>query len=388
MSDAARLLLVDDDARILEGLDNLLFDRLGEWELTSAVGGEAALARLASDERFDILITDMRMPVVDGLEVLRYAAAHRPEVMRIVLSGHAELDKAMQALAIGHQYLAKPCDEATLVAAIERSLRLQRAVVDPELRAKAGRLDDVTPRAVVLGELRRALAAPSASIDAVARLAARDVGLVARLLRVASWCDGATGQVPSLSAAVHRIGLDGVTALTIALAAAAPPPDPDRELRARSEQHALQLGWLAGALCDDAEAAALASLCGLMHGLGPLALATHVPARLRQCQTPSDPPLHAIDRERRALSIDHAELGAQILELWQLTTLAQVIRHHHRPSGLAMRVEWQAPLAALHLADAALGAGEDDLDHPFVRSLGPAGEIAWSRAQRLRQELG
>jgi HD-like signal output (HDOD) protein/CheY-like chemotaxis protein len=387
MSDSSRLLLVDDDPRVLEGLDNLLFDRIGEWELVSAVGGGSAIARLASHERFEVLITDMRMPVVDGLEVLRYAAAHRPEVMRIVLSGQAELDKAMQALAIGHQYLAKPCDETTLVAAIERSLRLQRAVVDRELRAKAGRLDDAPPHAAVLSEIGLALAAPRASIDAVAQIAARDVGLVARLLRVASWCSRGTGQVSSLTAAIHRIGLDGVTALTAALASAEPPLDLDRELRDRSNHHALQLASLAGALCDDAETAELASLCGLMHGLGALALATHVPTRLRHCHATSAPPQHAIDRERRALSIDHAELGAQILEFWQLTELAQVIRYHHRPSGLPLDVEWQSPLTALHLADAALGEGDADLDHRFVRSLGSAGEAAWSRAQRLGQEL-
>ena len=114
-----RILFVDDESKVLEGLERLLYDCADEWDMSFVTSGQAAIDLLAH-ERFDVLVTDMRMPGIDGPALLKHVHRHHPDLVRIVLSGHTELETALRAIPIAHQFLCKPCDAKTLTDVLER----------------------------------------------------------------------------------------------------------------------------------------------------------------------------------------------------------------------------------------------------------------------------
>jgi two-component system response regulator AtoC len=129
----ARILVADDEAGIREFLGDSL--RLDAHEVVEAVDGREALRRL--DERaFDLVVTDLKMPHVDGLALLRKLRAEQPEVEVIVLTAHGSVESAVEAMKLGaFDYLEKPLsspDELRLLAA--RALE-RRRLVDAKQRA-------------------------------------------------------------------------------------------------------------------------------------------------------------------------------------------------------------------------------------------------------------
>ncbi|HVQ25831.1 MAG TPA: response regulator, partial [Planctomycetota bacterium] len=114
-----------------------------EWELLFLEGGEAALAELAV-RAADVVVTDMRMPGMDGAQLLARVAAEHPRVARLVLSGQAEPERQLAARACCHLYLVKPCPAEQLEAAIRQSLEV-RAALDTLKWAEGQRLWNSSP---------------------------------------------------------------------------------------------------------------------------------------------------------------------------------------------------------------------------------------------------
>jgi CheY-like chemotaxis protein len=85
----------------------MLHAQRAQWEMAFANSGAEALALLAS-RPFDVVVTDMRMPAMDGAELLRRVREQYPDVIRIVLSGYFETEAALRAVGVAHQFLANP----------------------------------------------------------------------------------------------------------------------------------------------------------------------------------------------------------------------------------------------------------------------------------------
>ena len=126
-----RILFVDDEPRLLQGLQRMLRPQRHEWDMLFANGGEEALAVMAQTA-VDVVVTDMRMPGMDGASLLQQVHARFPGAMRIVLSGQFDVEAGLRAVPVAHQFLTKPCDPDKLKAAIERSSQLTGAAVPDE----------------------------------------------------------------------------------------------------------------------------------------------------------------------------------------------------------------------------------------------------------------
>src|ERR1700690_3600413 len=118
-----RVLFVDDEPQILEGLRHRLHRQRKQWEMLFAESGKAALKILAH-EPVDVIITDMRMPQMDGATLLTKVKELYPRVVRIVLSGHAELETALRAVPVAHQFLNKPSEPGVIEGVVERACNL------------------------------------------------------------------------------------------------------------------------------------------------------------------------------------------------------------------------------------------------------------------------
>ncbi|GJM21940.1 MAG: two-component system response regulator [Planctomycetota bacterium] len=123
-----RILFVDDDARVLSGLRRQMRAHRAEWEMNFAPGGPEALLELASGA-FDVVVSDMCMPVVDGAQVLAHVANDQPRAARLVLSGNASEARMRLATSCAHRYLHKPCPADVLELEITQALSM-RALLD------------------------------------------------------------------------------------------------------------------------------------------------------------------------------------------------------------------------------------------------------------------
>ncbi|MBK7859271.1 MAG: response regulator [Archangiaceae bacterium] len=113
-----RVLFVDDEQAVLEGLKNQLRKHRREWEMVFVTSGRDALAQLERGP-FDVLISDMRMPELDGAELLALVKVRWPQTACYVLSGYADPEARRRAMAVARAYFAKPCEIEKLEAAIE-----------------------------------------------------------------------------------------------------------------------------------------------------------------------------------------------------------------------------------------------------------------------------
>jgi DNA-binding NtrC family response regulator len=120
-----RILFVDDEPPVLTAIERQLRKDRARWEMVFVVGGQRGLEELHK-ACFTVVVSDFRMPYVDGVTLLNEAGATCPTTVPIMLSGDAEAIAMSRAVPALHQLLTKPCDAATLRDAIERAVDAAR----------------------------------------------------------------------------------------------------------------------------------------------------------------------------------------------------------------------------------------------------------------------
>ena len=140
------ILLIDDEQIALSNLSHVL-EREG-YTVTACKDGESGLAEMQSTE-FDLVLTDLRMPGIDGMDVLRHVRETTPDVPVIMITGHATLDSAVDAMKAGaHHYLAKPFRLAEAREVVRAALDLRRIKREnSELRLC---IEDLSSRAPII----------------------------------------------------------------------------------------------------------------------------------------------------------------------------------------------------------------------------------------------
>src|SRR5512134_3171295 len=117
MSNPIRVLLVDDEERFVQNLAKLLRSR--GFEVATALDGAAGAAAVEKKDGFDVVLLDVKMPGMDGIETLRRIKDLSPDTEVIMLTGHADVETGIEAMREGAlDYLMKPCDIEDLVAKI------------------------------------------------------------------------------------------------------------------------------------------------------------------------------------------------------------------------------------------------------------------------------
>src|SRR5579885_1473745 len=178
-----KLLFVDDDPRVLEALQQGLRSQESQWEIAFAPGGEAALAFLEASP-FDVIISDMRMPGMDGAELLKRVRDRHPDMLRIVCATPAELDATLRAVPFAHQFLVKPCELDALRVAIGRAGSLFEVLNHDLLARIVGPTQGLPSLPRVYSALQDAVADPNVSLDKVARIVEQDIAISAKTLQL------------------------------------------------------------------------------------------------------------------------------------------------------------------------------------------------------------
>ncbi|HEV2416659.1 MAG TPA: response regulator [Terriglobia bacterium] len=394
------ILFVDDEMNVLQGLQRSLRSQRGEWAMSFAQGGDAALAMMEATP-FDVIVSDMKMPGVDGAALLGQVRERFPSVVRIILSGHADLNAAFRAAPIAHQFLAKPCDASTLRVSIERACRLESVLNNDALRRAVGSMRELPalPRTYVA--LTKALQSPDVSLDQVAGIVGQDVAIAAKILQlVNSAFFGLARDVTNIHTAVSYLGTDILKSLVLSIGVFR--AFERRELVAdfsveEFQRHAYLTAKIAASLPTVKYLAEATSLAALLHDVGKLVLAAQMPAYLARVL------VEARERQRPAFAIEmeisgvtHAEIGAYLLGLWGLpSAIVEAVAHHHTPRRVPP--QGMDALASVHLANilalecrapetAARGLVTPAFDYAFIDALGVRDRLPEWRA--MAQEIG
>ncbi len=131
MSYKLRILLVDDEINMLESLGDVL--RAERYQVATASSGPEAIARLEKEQTYDLMITDLKMPKMNGMELLSIVSERWPNMKVIVLTGHGSIDGAVEAMRMGaYDYILKPFQPDEALKIIERLAEVKGAALDGE----------------------------------------------------------------------------------------------------------------------------------------------------------------------------------------------------------------------------------------------------------------
>jgi HD-like signal output (HDOD) protein/ActR/RegA family two-component response regulator len=348
-----RILFVDDDPQLLAGLGKALRKHRERWTMVFADSGEAALAEVRR-AAFDVVVTDMRMPVMDGAALLAAIRDHDPTTIRMILSGFSDRHAIVRAIPVAHQFFNKPCDLTELSSAIDRACDLRALFGSATLRQVIGALGVLPAAPGVYHKLAAMLDRPSVGVDAIAAVVEHDVALCARVLQVASSSFfGFDHPMRSIAEAVSRIGIEMLVGLALASHAFALAGDRALPTAAvdQLQHHSLQVARRARDLVTVREASGDAFVAGLVHEIGKIVIAAALPdAHAEIAHDVLATGASASDVERRVLGTSHAEIGAYLLGLWGLPLpIIDAIAHHNDPGAAPTPV-----LAALRAAHASV----------------------------------
>ena len=210
-----RILFVDDQQQVLDSLRDALRPQRHEWEMLFAASGAEALAEL-DRAPCDVVVSDMRMPGMDGATLLGHVEQSYPAAIRIVLSGSTEREVVMRAAAVAHRLLAKPCDVDELVRVVARScaLRAVTAKSDTGLQPIAASRLPAAPR--LHRELTALLADGGATAGDAAAIITQDLAMSAKVLQVVnSAFFGLRRQITDVGQAAVLLGLGTLRALVL-----------------------------------------------------------------------------------------------------------------------------------------------------------------------------
>ena len=388
-----RILFVDDEPRFLETLRHILRPQRHEWDVAFAHGGEAALA-LMEAASFDVIVSALRMPGIDGAALLDRVRKEHPQVVRIILSGSTELSTALRVVPIAHQFLAKPCDIKTLRVAVERACHLKALLHDNSIRRTVGGLEGLPSVPRTYHALTLALADPDTSIEKIARIVELDVGISAKILQlVNSAFFGAARSITNIQSAVGYLGISTLKSLVLSeevFRVFAPKGPIEGFSMEALQSHARLTSYIAAHLPVPNHLVDIAMVSGMLHDVGKLIMAWKLPEsfkRLIEVGRQEQCPLHILEERENGFS--HAEIGGYLLGLWGLPyAVAEAVALHHAPDRVdhlsfdAAAAVYIANLLANELGSSPALPTEAGLpsDQEYLISLGVGKDIPQWRA--------
>lgn len=374
-----RVLFVDDEPNVLAALRRSLRNMRDEWEMEFIEGGENALTRL-QQASFDVIVSDIRMPGINGIELLKRVKEHYPAMTRLALSGHADLELALESSTIIHQFLAKPCETEILKATIQRAAKIRNILSDDGIKSLLGRIDTLPSPPDTYFEIINALDSPNSSLEKVASIIERDAGMTAKILQLAnSPLFAASQPVATILRAAQCLGMDIIKSLALTYNLFSKVNDACQNTINLSAytQHSIQCSLLAKYICTSLDKnpslIASAAIAGMLHDIGTLILAIILTEEYKALIEDNKNDTSSLaSKEKEYFGASHAEIGGYLLGLWGLPdTITEAILFHHAPADYAEKM--LSPLISVYVASNLLNAhGEvdDQLDLEYLTKLG------------------
>ncbi|MEM6363844.1 MAG: response regulator [Planctomycetota bacterium] len=331
-----RILLVDDEPQILRGVSRMLEAEMDQWVIETANSGAETLD-LLERETFEVVVSDMRMPEMDGAELLDRIAERYPRILRIVLSGQADRGTVLRAVRPMHQYLSKPCDPDALIEVIEKAGALQETIHTADVLDAIGRKNCLPSMPDFVLKLNRVVDDEDAGTKRVSSVLSQDASMAARVLQLAnSAIFGLRYPVVELDRAIGIVGSEMIKALAMSHSVFAETSPHASDLASSIFEHSLSIAVaskaICNAMCDNPLEADTAFTGGLLHDVGKVILLNAFPDRYQKLVSGSNDHFELSGLEMEEFGATHEGIGAYALDLWGLPpAIVNIVASHHNP---------------------------------------------------------
>jgi HD-like signal output (HDOD) protein/CheY-like chemotaxis protein len=372
-----RVLFVDDEPNVLRGFKRSLRELEDQYELTFADSGAKAIEILRT-KYFDIVISDIHMPGIDGIKVLGEVKANYPKTIRLALTGAVASE--LNRVNVAHQFLAKPLDSSTLKSVLHRVANLKSAISDENLRTVLGDIDALPSPPSLYHQVLHEAENPDCSLKHIGEIISSDVAMTAKILQlVNSAFYGLAVDVESVTHAVNLLGTDVICGLVLAQEAFDSVAGADNT---RLDVNALnfQCQKISALAKQIAKFEALpkkwvdqSQMAGMIHNVGKLVLASRFPEKYQRVLDRCEGLEHLThETEISEFGVSHAHVGSYLMGIWGLPPMVvEAVSLHHTPS-MSAAVEFNV-LSCIYIAIRLSDA--DSLHHTqeeFKRSLDEA----------------
>lgn len=373
MVEKTKVLFVDDEPRILTGFRRSFHHKKDQWEIFFASSGEEAL-QLLEKEKCKVIVTDMRMPQIDGATLLQTVQNLYPDMIRVILSGQTELEMLMRNISVAHQFLIKPCSPEYLEEIIDRSCTLQDNLHSEELKKLIGKLDKLPSLPKTYQALYIALSDPNVTFEEIASIFEKDIAISAKLIQFANsayFC--LPYKTNNIIQAISLIGMDMIRNLTFLIGAFGSFGRKDKVAIQWLEQlrsHSILSANIAKNLFEDKHQSNDAYLAGMLHKIGSLLIITHFPKEyeiiLKESQN-SGKEMHVVEKD--ILGVSHAQVGAYLLDIWGIPySVVEAVANYIEP--FKVNHNELNILSATYIADQlALDIHTDKIDLQYLERL-------------------
>ncbi len=347
-----QVMFVDDESRVLSGIERALMMQNIEWECRFANSGQQALSML-EDNPADVVISDMRMPFMDGAELLSQIRARWPGTIRIILSGYSDADATARMLDVAHRFVSKPCESKMLIGMVKNTLSLRDMLQDPVVVNIVGHASHLPTASNVFVEICHLLAHSDSDTRQITRLLSSDPALSAKILQLANSTYFSRGShITNIGNAIGHLGLDQVKILILASQVFSDAKtDP---YIAQLQQSALLASTLAAQISGHQSTAQTAALLANIAQLIP---------EIRKH--------HGVTATTCSNTTVHAAVSAYLLSLWGLPLdIVEAVAYHEQPSLITDNVF--SVVGAVHVSVAL--ANSTPLDLNYLEQTGMLGK--------------
>ena len=353
------ILFVDNERNILSAIRRSL--RKEEWNLITATSAHEGL-QVLQDQPVDLVVSDMRMPEMDGAAFLKQVKDLYPETIRIVLTGYSERESVSRAFAEAdiREMISKPWDDEELKLILRNALsqsELQEAQ-SPGLHEIINKIESLPTVPRVYARIRDVIEhSEEVSATQIADVIVQDPAMAAKILQIAnSAFFGQRRGIDTVSRAIVVVGMEMIE--TLVLSAGVFQIFETEPIEGFSQddlwRHSLACGLIAKHLTEsisrESKRQETAMLAGTLHDLGKLVLAQYMHDEyVEVVRTAVERRLPIVDIEQEILGATHAEIGGYLADWWNLPpNIVDAIRWHYNPSGS----QHDSKLAFLvHIAD-------------------------------------
>jgi HD-like signal output (HDOD) protein len=329
------VLFVDDDSNILNSIKRILSRKDEHFNYFFATSGEEGL-KIIQEYKVDIVISDMKMPIMDGANFLSHVYLYNPNIKRLILSGYSDEHLAIKSLKYAHQFIAKPIDANKINQLILQLIRYEEYLNNPSIRDVINNISILPTIPKLYLEIEEELKSENYSIRKIAEKVSQDISISVKLLQIVnSAFFGISRNIVDPKIAVNLLGIEIVKSVVLFSGLFKDKKNDARvnNFLEKIWEHSFRVATIMQKIIKivlkDQKIADEAFGIGIIHDIGILVM-LEIKDYINIAEKLFDDEKDLTELENYTYKTNHCVIGAYLLNLWGLPQiLIEAIEKHH-----------------------------------------------------------